>query len=716
VPEQSSLLPRPVRRRHRAKADRGLPSDKELTRLAEDYLKFQRSHWPQFVEAGFLPAAESAVISTMVEDFKLRHRGGRVDPRPLQALLKLCPRFAGNYNRYSCDNSKPTSIVDQMIRCLDKALKEQRFVPWAYVYADYSITGLTSSRLGYSAYKRLLSEKEQQIETTYVDDFTRASREELEWWKLASLSKRVGKRMIGASDGFDLSAQDWDIKITIYGLLSRLFIKSTREKVRRGMQGAARRRTCIGKLSLGFARCAKRDDAGNVVHDADGQPLNIRCIDPETSRFRRLMFELFVEQCWSPYRIAKHFNQLKVDGWEGWSTLAVKKLLWSATAIGVFIWNKTYREFDWEQNKTVVRQTPRSEWEVFYDPSLAIVPMPLWKAARKKLSAARRKSPLTGRQPSRNQNSAKTLFSGTLFCECGRELLLDRSTRKYKSMFCKNGRDRAHGCILSTSKSTTIIEKCLLGFLMSHLLTKEAIAELVTKANSWIAEEARKPRTDTGSIKTAIRQKEVIIKHLFERIKPQEDEALIQAYERQISEQQTVLNQLKAQLRAVEVRESPLPPPLNLESVTSLLTDLRGILHQEVPIAAEMIRALTGPITIRQEPDPTQKSGARWMATFSPDLLGWLRRRAKEVNCPDSITLDHQCARNWIKPERIEVPIYSLPKYEENAKIAAEMAAKGESIAAIAAALRVPWIMARQAIEFAQTGRRPEANTPRPSE
>lgn len=75
-----------------------------------------------------------------------------------------------------------------------------------------------------------------------------------------------------------------------------------------------------------------------------------------------------------------------------------------------------------------------------------------------------------------------------------------------------------------------------------------------------------------------------------------------------------------------------------------LIGDLRGLLNQEIPAAAEAIRALTGPITIRQEKIAGRKVGARWIATFSPTLVSWLRQRAKAKQCPDSVTLDPKYA------------------------------------------------------------------------
>ena len=205
--DPNSPLPRPERHPRRSKSELGLPPDQELARLATEYLRRQRKHWPELAKASFLPDDHNA-IEHMVEDFKRRHRSGAVDPTPLRALGKHSPKLTGSYNRYSCDNSSPTSIIDQMVNSLDEARQEHRFVPWAYVFADYSVSGLNPMRQGCTSYKMLLQDEERLIETTHVDDFTRSSRDEIEWWKLAALSKRLRKRMIGASDGFDLCAVD----------------------------------------------------------------------------------------------------------------------------------------------------------------------------------------------------------------------------------------------------------------------------------------------------------------------------------------------------------------------------------------------------------------------------------------------------------------------------------------------------------------------------
>ena len=350
-PNPGAPLPRPKRRPRRAKSDRGLPPDEELANLTRVYLDRQRRHWPEMVLAGLLPQPTDKVIRGMVEDFKKRHRGGKVEVAAVRGFAKFCSKFGGNYNRFSCDNSSPLSIIDQMVNALDKSRSETRFIPWAYVYSDYSVTGLDSFRQGYTSYKALLADKDHAIETTYIDEFSRASRDSLEWWKLAALSKRLRKRLIGASDGFDLDSESAEMQIGFYGLFSQLFIKQLREKVRRGMKGAARRGTCLGKLGLGFTRQICRDANGAIISRPDGLPRHKPCVDPATKPYRVEMFELFVQKNWSPCKIARRFNQLRVDGSNGWTGSSVKKLLAGIDAIGIFVWNRQRREYDYDQEK-----------------------------------------------------------------------------------------------------------------------------------------------------------------------------------------------------------------------------------------------------------------------------------------------------------------------------------------------------------------------------
>jgi DNA invertase Pin-like site-specific DNA recombinase len=684
------IRPRPKRRKSRAREDRGLPPDVEIAALAKAYLERQRTLWPAFAASGLLPVPEPEVIAAMVENFKQRHRGWKPTTFDSSLGRDIFASVGGFYGRYSCDNSTPNSIIDQMVNGLDKGRDEDCFIPWQYVYSDYSVSGTDSSRQGYTSYKAVLLDPEHSIRTTYIDDFTRASRDEREWWELAESSKESNKRMIGASDGFDLSSPDCDIKITIYGLVSRLFLKGLREKVTRGMKAAARRKTVLGKLPLGFTRKIKRDEHGNIVRRADGRPRHEPCIDPQTYAFGKELFELYVERGLSGYKIAQRFNTLRVEDWDGWNESTIDKMLANPAYIGVFIWNRSYKVFDRKRKKWVVKKRPRQEWEVYFDPTLAIIPMEWWRKACRKRSASRQASKLTGRKVTRNEKSATTIFSGTLFCKCGNEIKLGRSTGDSKSMYCLNGRSGAHGCTLTSYKSTRIIESSLLHFLWTSVANEERIADLVKKANTFLALEATKPRTDTSGLRSAERQAETRLGRLRQRLGDYEgeDRGVITEYETQISVTKNDLSIIRSKLAEAARTDTPPPPPLNAERIKEYLGELRSVLNQEPAAVAPVLRSITGQITVEQRNYQGKKKGAEWIATFSPQLINFLAAVAKDRQHPDSLTLEYLKSRNWMPPIPAEVvlPVFAMDE-DLRAKVLALR--EHQTIAMIAATLEI---------------------------
>lgn len=555
----NEILPRSPHRRRKTHADRGLPADEELMQLAQIYLEQQRKNWPAIAKAGLLPAPAAPVLQIMVEDYKARHRASIIDPHATDTFLSHTKKFGGNYNRYSCDNSDPKSIADQMAKALARAAEDGRFIPWCYVFCDYSVSGLDASRQGYASYKKVLGNPRQNIDTTYIDDFTRASRDELEWWTLAAFSKRLRKRLIGASDNFDLDDPDWEMKLTMYGLLSRLFIKSLRQKVKRGMGGTHRNGGTLGRPPLGYSRSVKRDESGLIQHGPDGAPKTEICFDPETQAIVLEIFEMFVNRRWTTHRIAKDLNRRKVNGWDGWTSGGLLKILRNPAYVGVFIWNRTRREFDIETRKWKVVENPRKDRITFYNPELQFVPAELWKAARRRLASTmhKRNSEILGetgdQQKTTVRPTASTLFSDILVCGyCQRPLRLYRSTSKFRDLHCPNGPIGNHGCKLTTSKSVRIVEECLLRYIQDAILTENNLAKLVEKANGYLAEEAAKPREDLRPLKEKAKQLSKSIAKLVERVEQTEKKEFADGYDRRIKELQRQLNDLRNDIRSRE--------------------------------------------------------------------------------------------------------------------------------------------------------------------
>jgi DNA invertase Pin-like site-specific DNA recombinase len=705
--QEFAPLPRTQRTPRRAKSEKGLPADEALTRLARRYLEIQMKNWPKLVSAGLLTPATNELVAEMVQDFKLRHQSGKIEHAMLNPFRPIVGTLGGMYCRYSCDNSNDLSIDDQMAKILAKASAAGCFIPWCYVFCDYSVTGRDASRQGYSSYKTVLEHQETRIADTYIDDFTRASRDEIEWWRLASLSKRLGKGLLGASDGFNLSDPNSDIMITIFGLVSRLFLKGLKEKVKRGMQGAAGRGTCLGKPSLGFTRRVLRNKGGNAVYDSDGLPTYDICIDPATRDDRVRIYDLFVNKHLSSFEIARQFNAANVDDWNGWTDSGIKKLLGNPNSIGVFIWNRTRREFNSETGKWKVVRNPRSEWTVNYRPELALISLNLWRGARKKLAKMRRKSPLTNRDVSRNQISATTLFSGTLFCEsCGTELKLVRSTEKYKQMGCTNSLMRGHNCKLTASKSVKVIEECLLSYLRDVLLTDATLEQIVDRTNQVLDEESQKSAIDTTPLKAKERLLTSRIAKIIRLVEDCEDQAQTSGYAKRINELERELHGVKLAIRNANVGNMQQPQPLKMENAKVYLENLRGLLTRDTAEAAAAIRTITGPIAVREEKASGQSRGARWIASFHPQWTEILNLFVSDgagaaAKYPD--LSDENL--------KVEVAIEKIPQYVTLAAEFKRLHSQGSSIGSLAAAHGICWKQAEEILHFANTGERPKSGS-----
>jgi DNA invertase Pin-like site-specific DNA recombinase len=706
--------PRRGSRRRKSKSERGLPADSELKELARVYLDTQRTHWPDLVQRGILPEPSEAVLEEMAGDFKRRHNGEHPTPVPV-IVLSTSGRLGASYSRFSCDNSNPHSIADQLVKEISKAKDESCFIGWQHVYADYAVSGLDSGRLGYNALKNVLSDPECQIDTVYIDDFTRVSRDEIEWWRLAALMKRLGKRLVGASDGFDLSNENADVMLSVYSMLSRLFMKNLRQKVRRGMAGAARRGTSLGRPPLGYSLVPADNVQGNPIHGKDGERLNMLSIDPEGSKYVTMAFELFGIKRWTKGRIAKEFNRLEADGGNGWTNSSIHLVLRNRIYIGEQIFNKTKHERDPETHKVVITPKPQSEWITTPMPHLRVVPDDLWKLVQDRLDAVSQNSPMTGKRLSRNERSASTLFSGTMFCGyCGAEIKLARSG-KWPCMGCFHGITGVHGCQLRSVKGLKTLEESLIGFLHEHILNRETIEKLIVEANAFLAADAAKPRIEVAPIRAAACKIQGKIRKLVLKVEEEPDEKLSRGYDLRIKELEKQLAGVTGQLRENEARNQQPPSPLLKEDVEHHLKDVRELLNQEVPAAAEFLRTLTGRITIKQEPHPTPKPGARWVASFQPNLPSLLAKGARVKLWTDCATWEYLSDRIWTPPQSVSVVIDFVPKYQAISKQVSELASKGMSAIKISFALGVSGELVGRAIRFIKTGdpRRPASKRPR---
>ena len=705
---KKNLLPRPVRKRRRASEERGLPPDQQLIDLAKSYLEQQSQHWPELAEAGILKPPTDATLKEMVRDYKQRHGS---DNLPTDAAGPLADRnqpLAGGYCRYSCDNSQPTSIVDQLTNILRVAKEHGRFIPWQFLLADYAVSGLDAKRHGYSAYKTLFRQTDCQLAAVYIDDFTRASRDEKEWWNLYSIAQQFQIPLIGASDGFNSADPNSDVLLTMFGLVSRLFVKGLREKVSRGMRGAVERGTVVGKLPLGFTREQELNVSGEVVINSKGKPVHRIAVDEETREWVEFVFDAYVNRGQTPGAIAKHFNQHEVDTSTGWTRTSILKVLRNEAYLGRFIWNRYRKEVDPETGKKVKIENAEEEWAIFEDPELAIIPEATWEAAQAKLEEMRASSPRTG-QPWRVCNHiANTLFGQSLVCGyCGRSLSLFRSTERYKSMYCRTGKDHAHNCKLDSSKSVRVIEECLLGYLRDNLFTEETIRDLVRLANEELENQRRRAPREVKPLRKQHRQLQQRVDRLFDLLEREPEREIAAEYEQRIGVHKREQRQLAAQIAELKRENEPVPAALEEEAVLGYLADLRSLLQQNIPEAAERLRELFGPISITHK-RVSGRLGARWTATFSPQLAEVLRHFAGKKSCPSALPLEYLSRRKWTHLAGVRVELRKLYRYELLRADFRRMHRAEFSMQQMADRFDMHQATARHMLHYAFTGHRPD--------
>lgn len=643
------ILPRPKRKPRKAREDQGLPEDDaELEILARAYLKFAHDAWPELVKSGLLPIASDAVISQMVAQFKERHRSGRIDAIELTRWVKAGLMIAACYPRYSDPNSQSKSIPDQLRIAIACAKSRGLVIPWGLLVADYARRATWGRRQGFENLLKLIGNKEIKLSAVIIDDFDRGSRNDPESWKLAGKCKMLKIGLYGASDGFHIDDPNWDQQVRLRNMFNRMEYTSKRQRVLRGQSGMASENRPIGRLPLGYGRKPLRDRNGNVLMKPDGGCKTQRCFDPETKAGAELMWELFYVKKWSTYRIAVEFNRLRIDGGESWSDNSITQMLLNPAYIGLFIWGRTTKEFNWKTQRYEIVNRPWQNWVWYYDPELAIVPKAWHVYARNKLVKSRvdKSDPKKRKHPER---LPATLLSGTLECGyCGRVLTLCRSTDKYKSLCCLDGLYGKHGCQLKVSKSTAIIERRLLRLIHDSVLTTDNLAKLIAAGNAYLAQLARLPRQDEKPLRARAKKLNHQIDRLVTRVKISQDDKIVEVYEQEISKLKAELRQVAADLAAMSRSNTPPPPPLDPKRVETYLTDLRAVLSRETPAAAAAIRSLTGPIQVTQAPHAHTKHGARWILKFTPSALPLLRELAVRHDYPDSRTLELLCAGNWI--------------------------------------------------------------------
>lgn len=668
--------------RRRTREERGLPSNKALQSLARTYLETQQRLWPELVGQE-LPAINKKNIDELGKQFTQAFLKGEIIAFCAASRHPRWKAIAAAYLRYSCDNSNPRSLDQQLRLSLERAKQNDHFIPWMYVFADAAVSGTTAARTGYSLVKDALCSDSLCISAMYIDEIGRASRDMVESLSLGRLMEQQEKRLVGVSDGFDTINPMWKTMLSVFAALQEWFVDQLRAKVKRGMDDAFDRGDNTHAPGIGYKLVPTLDAYGQPVIKANGRQKKSAVIDGDTNHYVLLAFRLYAERMRSPEHIARYFNRRAVGGRATWDGTRIRSLLNRYIFVGIRVRGRFRHSVDPVTGKITSTQRPKKEWKARRFRRLQIVPWSLWKKAQKRLRDCRNAYSNDSKQRTRTDVYPTTLVRPRCGV-CGKPLWLGRGG-KYASFCCLNGRDGKNGCSFKGYKSVSILENAILSHLESELLTDDRLEALVIRANEFLTAEAAKPKRDVKPIKAEIRKIKSKMERLADAIEDGNPD--VPSLVRRLEEHGENIKRLNAQLRDAKVKND-VPPVLDADVVKNHLCDLRDLLRKDVAQAAPIIRQLTGPIVVHQVKTKGAKK-ATWIAKFEANLIPVVTELARARNCPSTDTLEYLCARDWTIPIEAECVIEKRRRFQQMRADILKLKAEGDSDCTIAAKLKI---------------------------
>jgi DNA invertase Pin-like site-specific DNA recombinase/transcription initiation factor TFIIIB Brf1 subunit/transcription initiation factor TFIIB len=516
-------------------------------------------------------------------------------PRPWHALGVA-------YVRFSDENSNPRSLDQQLLNVLTRARREGVFVPWLYVLADAAVSGTLACRRGYTIAKALVERREDfGVEWFLIDDLSRMSRNTIESLRLGELATDTGVRVVGASDGFDSSNPQSSLLLPVLGSMNEAFVTQLKAKVKRGMDDAFRRGDNIQPPGVGYRMVVVTNPDGSPVITHKGTIEKRAEIDPEAARWIVRGAEWIAHDGKSPIDVARLFNEHHVGGRQTWSDNMIRKLYSRERLVGREVFRATRQERNRHTGKVRYVKLPQDQWLVRESPQLRILSDELAAAVRDKLHLAAQSFGRSAKDREKKVHRAD-LYPKVLIrpiCGgCGQPMILGRSLGRYQSFCCHNALHGIHGCTNRGYKSARIIDEAVLGAVKAALFTDGFITDLTAEVNARLAELARRPIPSTTKLEQEIAAADRQLKRLTDRLDKTDvthlEVVIAKAEEmgRQLAEKRDRLKELQRAGRRPRVKS------VREADVVAALTHLRELLHGDVAVASQILKALVGEVVI----------------------------------------------------------------------------------------------------------------------
>ncbi len=390
------------------------------------------------------------------------------------------------YARYSSDNQRDASIVDQ-VRLCEELIKGSGW-NLADVYSDAALSGANLLRPGIqSLLNACLSGR---VDVVVAEALDRLSRDQED---MAGIFKRLSfaeVKLITLSEG-----EITELHVGLKGTMNALYLKDLADKTRRGLRGRVEAGRSGGGNSYGY----------DVVPGADGDRGRRRINGGEAKIVTRIFQEYRTGK--SPRKIAFGLNKDSIPGPAGrdWSPSTINGnrtrgsgILNNELYIGRMVWNRLRYIKNPDTGKRVSKLNDPDQWIIHDVPDLRIVAQDLWDAVKVRQTSVRKDTRPDCREnkPFWEKTRPKYLLSGLMKCDaCGGSY-----TKISQNLFgCATARNKGT-CNNRLNIRTDTIEEIILNGLKDNLMDPDLFKDF---AQEFVAEVNRMRMEETADIDAA---------------------------------------------------------------------------------------------------------------------------------------------------------------------------------------------------------------------
>lgn len=664
----------------------GMPEINAIREMARSWLDCQSSRWPSQVAAITNGKTTEETIEAMAESFQDQYgKAGPSQIPPEGASIGLA------YIRYSCDNSNPRSLAQQLKNVLEKANSKDHFIPWSMVYADANISGTTSKRPGYQASIEAIGSPGHAVSIYFADDMSRITRRIDETASVSRSVLEMNKKIICASDGTEVSPDKSNLIVHFNGIINEYFIEQLIKKVMRGMRDLFTQGGIMGKAPVGYKDVPNLDEKGGLKISHKKHIINKRIIDECGAHLVRSVFDLFANQRQGPHTIAKILNRQGLCGKDRWTAKGVMNLLTRTSYVGVEAWGLTKATRNSKSGG--IRQIRQTEGTALIRmvPHLRIVDDEIFKKAQEiilenKKLYEERKSTKTATPKTCTTTLHPSILVRPICKHCNLPLVKGNSS-KHTSMRCKNGDKPLTGCKLSTYKSLRIIEEQLLSALKKKLLSSDLLKRVVNEANEELVKLARQPKTDLKPLKSALDEVSAKIKNITAFIASTQNPP--KSLAGQLDELELKEAEIKEKIKLMAETDSFVPVPITDADLEEAMGDIRNLLNERTGESAAILREVIGNVYAEGVEEKSRR-GKAWRLTFTVNGERLMVLLAAKSKSPTASTWEYLNRHGWSfhKNEMISVVASERRFNDEQIELAERLKSEGASISKIARELK----------------------------